>query len=191
MKINRKLNFVIPVETDAGVTVYVHSTPVGREVFETFFDVFGRSFTQIYSGGYGFTSGPRVAKLIMAQTATSMGRMEGSLGVKEALFPEMRRLTNVVLPEGGRWGVIPFEEAIRRELLNEDDLSEVENALCFFMLASAMNKKAELQSILQAVSSLWGARVESLNCTEFAASLETSTPTANTGEKATPSFIPS
>ena len=191
LRINRKLNFVIPVELDDGATVYVHATPVGRETFESFFDVFGRTFTQIYSGGYGFTSGPRIAKLILAQTAKSIGRLDGPMGVEAALFPEVRRLTNVVLPQNGRWGTIPFEEAVKTELFNEDDLSEVENAICFFILASAMNKKSELVSILQAVSSLWGAQVESSNCTEFAASLATSIPTDSSGEKATPSSIPS
>ena len=33
MKIDRKLNIVIPVETESKGLIYVHSTPISRDVF--------------------------------------------------------------------------------------------------------------------------------------------------------------
>ena len=209
MKINRQLNIVIPVEVEPeepevkdddgkvvkekkdAVVLYVHAEPIRKETFEAFFDIFGKAFTQIYMGGYSLTSGPRLAKLIITQIAKNTNRWDGPMGVEKALFPEIRRLTNVIMPVDGRWNVIPFEDAIKSELLSEDDLSEVENALCFFTVASVMNKKTELRLILDGMSFAWGSLVSSLNCTDFAATLKTSTEGASFGKKMPLSFIPS
>ena len=188
--INRKLNFVIPVETAPGVTIYVHSTPISREVFDTYFKVFGRAFTEMYSGGYNHVSGPRIAKLLLKQTAVDMGLWDGPRGVNSGLFGEIHRITNVVSPGPRGWVATPFEDALKQKTFDEDDLSEIENAIAFFILASAMHRKAEVRPVLELASSLWGARLESLNCTEFTASLPTLMPGDSTGEKVTPSSIP-
>jgi hypothetical protein len=181
---------VVPVELADGSTVYVHSTPIGREVFETYFENFSRTFTQIYAGGHGITSAPRIAYLLLKKDAQEHGNWEGERGVRRGLFEEIARLTSVVAPGAGGWTTMPWDEAVKAGVLDEDDVSEVWNALAYFTLASAMHKKAELRPMLEAALSLWGARPESLNCTEFIASLPTSTPTDNSGEKATLSSIP-
>ena len=189
--INKKLNLVIPVETDPGITIYVHSTPIGREVFETYYKVIAKAFTEIYTQGLALASGPRVAKLLIKGIAVDMGVWDGERGVKAGLIAEINRLTNVITPDGDKgWVTMPFEDALKRGVMDEDDISEVENAICFFTLASAMHRKAELRPILESVCSLWGAQLELSNSTEFKDSLPTSTLPVNTGEKVTRSSIP-
>ena len=190
ISINRKLNLVIPVEQDDGSTIYVHSTPIGRETFERYFKVLARTFGDIYSQGLNFTSGPRVAALMLKQIAQELNMWAGPGGVEQGLMEEIRRLSNVIVSSGRGWTTMLLDDAIKQDLFTEDDLSEIENAICFFIVASALHKKTELRSVLETVSKLWGARVELLSCSEFAAGLPTLTATDNFGAKATPSSIP-
>ena len=43
MKIDRRLNLVQPIETGSG-TVYLHSVPLSREVWETYFLVLSKTY---------------------------------------------------------------------------------------------------------------------------------------------------
>jgi hypothetical protein len=187
--IDKHLNFVIPVQGD-GVTTYVHSMPIGEDVFDRYFLVISKTFAAIYNEGLGVTAGPRVAAKLLKRVATEMGVWDGADGVQTGLMTEIRRLTNVVAPGPNGWTTFPFQDALGENYLSKGDVSEVENALVFFTVASAMHRRAELESILNGAGSLWGARVEPLNCTEFAASLTTSTATGSSGATAQPSSIP-
>lgn len=189
MKMDRKLNIVIPVQQGTR-TLYVHSSPISRGVFENYFMVLSRTFAAIYNQGLGAVAGPRVAAMMLRKIAQEAGDWEGDAGVERGLMAEIRRLTNVVMPDGSGWATTPFQEVRDRKLLDEDDIAEVENSLVFFTVASAMHRKEELPTVLGMMSNLWGAQIASSNSTEFAASLPTSTPAANTGETATPSRIP-
>lgn len=189
LTLNRKLNLVIPVETQPGVTIYVHSTPIGREVFETYYRSIARTFTELFSSGLART-GVRVAKMMLQDVSREMGLWDGPKGVNAGLVGEIHRLTNVVHPNGAGWATTPFEDALRNRMFDEDDVSEIENALVFFTLASAMVKKTELGQILDGALSLWGARTELLDCTELRSSLLISTPPDASGERAIPSSIP-
>ena len=191
MRIDRKLQFVIPVEDDEGkVFAYVHSAPIGRETFERYFLVLSKAFTAIYTQGLGTTVGPRCAALLVKQIATEAGEWEGAHGVERGLFAEIDRLTNVAMAGPKGWQVIPLEEALASGAFTEDDASEVKNAIVFFIVASAIHKKQELRGILESVAKLWNAQTTSLNVTEFVSSLKTSTPDEPTGAKETPSSIP-
>lgn len=193
MKINRKLNLVIPVDRGDEGTIYVHSTPISREVFERYFLVISKTFAAIYTEGLGIAAGPRVASLLLRKVAEDMGgtderaRAAAWEDVQNGLMAEIKRLTNVVVSGHGGWTTLPFQEAVDRKMLDPDDASEVENALAFFTVASAMHKKSELPTILTGAASLWGGQIVSSNSTEFAASLPISTPDGNSGAKATPS----
>ena len=189
LTLNRKLNFVVPVEITPGVTVYVHSTPIGREVFETYYRSIAKTFTELFSAGLART-GVRVAKLMLQEVSRDMGLWDGPKGVNAGLVGEIHRLTNVVHPSGYGWVTTPFEDALREKMFDDDDVSEIENALVFFTLASAMVKKTELGQILDGALSLWGAYTESLDCMGLKGSLSTSTLPAATGERAIPSSIP-
>jgi hypothetical protein len=138
-------------------------------------------------GGYGMSAGPLQAKLIMKKVAEGMGVWDGLNGVKDGLFGEIHRLTNVVLLTPGKgWGTIPYETAVKQGMFDEDDFEEVENRLAYFTVASRMHPKAELRPILNFVARTLNAQVESLNCTAFAATLSTSTTEESTGENVTP-----
>lgn len=186
MKINKRLNLVIPVETGDDV-LYVHSMPISRDVFERYFKVIGRAFNEIYGGGYSFYAGPRVAAMIVRDIAQSMGLWEGERGVERGLVGEVRRLTNCAVPaDGGGWQTLPIQDAVTAGHVSADDMAEVDNALMFFTVASAMHKQTDLPGVMTAASRLWGGLVTSLNITEYVRSLKTLTEDENTGATAMP-----
>lgn len=191
MKIDKKLNLVLPLDY-AGGSIWVHSTPISREVFERHFYVIAKTFSSIYSGGLGVIAGARVAGMMLKSVATELGQWEGVGGVENGLINEMRRLTNVLMPspDGKGWATVPFQEAIDKKMIEGDDLSEVENALVFFMVASAMHRRAELPTVMDLMQ-IWGAQTSLSNCTEYGRSLPTSIETVNSGEKEIRSSIPS
>lgn len=200
MQINRDLNLVIPIEQDGGATAYVYSIPISVSVFERYYMVFARAFNMIYTGGLGITSGPRVAAMIVKDTAKTLGVWDGPEGVERGLIQEIRRLTSVlVLTEKG-WGPIPLHEAIANGSLNDRDASEVENAIVFFTVSWHMNRWEDRKkgtedkpSMLESAMKIWGGRLESSSYSEFCASLrismaaETSQPPETTPQLQVPS----
>lgn len=187
MRISRRLNLVLPVDTERG-EIYVHSTPISREVFERHFLVLSKTFAAIYQEGLTVTAGPRVAALMLRQIATDMGVWEGPDGVENGLVAEIRRLTNVITPkEEGGYQILPYHDALRQKLLDADDVSEIEGVLSFFTVVSQMHRPNDLVTILAGMGSLWGVQTTLSNSTEFASSLPISTTAATTGETSTPS----
>ena len=191
MKIDRKLNISIPVEIGE-VTYYVYSTPISREVFERYFMVISKTFAALYSEGLSVIAGPRVAAMLLKDMARRMGVWEGPEGVEAGLMAEIYRLTNVFMPnpDGAGWKSMPFADVINRKLFDDDALSEIEGAIVFFMLASAMHKKTEVAGILAGMASLWGAEVTSSDFTEYRNSLPTLMTEDATTKKVKASSIP-
>ncbi len=126
-----------------------------------------------------------MAAKIIRSTAIDSGTWDGPDGVENGLVVEIRRLANVLLPGPNGWEARPFEGAVGRGDLSAEDAAEVENSLAFFTVASSMHRRTEIESIMKVVSGIWGAQTSYSNSTEFAASLPTPTPGANTGAKAT------
>lgn len=188
MNLDRRLNFVIPVDRGDGTIDFVHASPIGEATFDKYFMVIGQAFAQLYNGGLGLFAGPRVAAKLIKRIAISTECWDGEDGVERGLFVEMRRRANFV--RAGGVDPIPLEEAIASKAISAEDASEVENALAFFTVASSMHKRSELPTILAVVARIWDARTTSSNSTEFSASLKTSTAPANTGAKAKRSHIP-
>lgn len=188
MKISKKLNIVIPVESEDGSKIYVHSTPVSREVFEEHFLILSKTFAAIHGEGLGILGGPRVAMLILKKLAAELGDPEA---VQKGLINEIFRITNVVLLTDKGWDTMPYEAAVSRSLITPEDAGEVENALAFFIVSSAMHRRDMLKAILPGAATLWGAELTSLNSTEFMNSLRTSTVIENTGETVKPLSVPS
>lgn len=186
MKINPALNLVVPVYQDDGTTVYVHSTPLSTEVFESYFLVISKTFAALHMEGLGPTAGPRVAALMMKRIAVESGVWEGPAGIETGLMAEVRRLTNVVTPHG----LVPMQEAVEQKMFSPQDLSEVENAIAFFIVSSAMHRRNVLEAILDGVAELWGGHTTSLNCTAYAASLPKSTAPVTTGVTTNTSSVP-
>lgn len=182
MKINKKLNLVIEVETDEG-TIFVHSTPLAREVFERYHMIIAKTFATLISEGLSFVSGPRVAALVLKKIAQDAGVWEGRDGINNGFMAEIRRLSSVVIPSTSGWVTMPLQDAIDRKAMDEEDIAEVEGLITFFICASAMSRKTEIGPVLERMR-LWGASTTLLNSTEYAASLPIST-TEETSETPT------
>jgi hypothetical protein len=188
MKLDKKLNIVIPVE--AG---WVHATPISYAVFEKYFMPISKAFARVYSEGLGTVAGPRVAYLMLRKVSEELGIWETDQGdgVKQGLVNEIIRLSNVIVPGKKGYETHTLYDAISEGVLDEEEKSEVLNAIVFFTLASSMHKKALLELTLLGMTRFWGGQTTSLDSTAYLASLPTLTPPVTTGEKATPSSIPS
>ena len=183
MKLNEKLNFVIPLYGDDDViTAYVHSTPISREVFEAHFLVISRVFAAIHAEGLGEIAGPRVAALILQKVAERMNDPKSA----ESLLNEIRRLSHAIIRNPGGWIKMPLQDAIDGKHIDDEDASEVLNALVFFTAVSAMHRRQVAREVLNGAAKLWGAQILSLNSTDFVASLKTSIEAVNTGVIQTP-----
>lgn len=193
MKLNKKLNLVIPIERDDGSTIYVHSMPVERATFEMYFRVMAKAFASIQSLGAAVMSGPKIAEIALRQTAIDAGTWEdrnGVIGVQNGLMGEIRRLTNIILPTANGWQTLPITDAIDAELIDKEDIEEAEGAIVFFILSSAMVPRNVLPGILTATTEWWGSQVTSSNVSGFARSLKQSKPIENSGAKAKASSTP-
>ena len=183
-RIDSKLNIVVPLPRDSG-TIYIHSTPLSREVFETYYMVIAKSFSALFAENLNVVSGPRVAALVVKTIAKQMGVWEGAGGVQGGLFAEIRRLTNVLMPtEKNGLESFPFQALIDKKILDEDEIAEVESLIVFFILNSAMHRKQYLPRILEGMCDLWAIQTTQLNATEYLASLRTSTEAGSFGETA-------
>lgn len=184
MQIDKKLNLVLEIEREDGTVIHVHSTPIRKEVFASNHRVIAKTFARIYGDGLGTLAGPRVAALVMREIAETMGGAD-------SLFNEINRLTTVLVPSSSGWDSLPLPDAIARKLLSDDEASEVENAVAFFIVASAMHKRPELKAVMDVMHGIWGGQTVLSTSTEFAASLPTSTAVASSGETVRASSIPS
>lgn len=189
MRIDAKLNIVIEVETADG-SVFVHSTPLSRDVFERYFLVIGQTFAELVGKGLSLLSGPRVAALLLKDVAQRGRVWDGPGGVANGLMAEVRRLSNVIMPGPAGWRTVPLQDAIDKQLLSEDDIAEVEGLIVFFICVSAMSRKSEIAPVLEQMA-LWGVRTTSLNCTEWLGFWRTSTETATGTAAASTASVPS
>lgn len=178
VKLNRKLNLVVSVETEKG-TVHIHSVPIGRSVFEDNYLPISRAFTAVYTNGLGPVTGPRVAALLLKEEAQKLNIWERT---QQSLIAEIHRLSNVIAPGPSGWESMPFDVARKRGVLGDDDAAEVENCLVYFTCASSIHLRAELTVALEGLSTLWGAQTTSLNVTEYMRSLPISIAEETIGE---------
>jgi hypothetical protein len=184
--LNKKLNLVIPVDTDKG-KIWIHSTPISKEIFESNYLLLTKTLADLYLNGIGPSFAPRIALLSLKDTAKGMDETND---ISANLIQEIYRLTNVLMPDpSGRWQTIPFVEVISKKFIDEQQLSEVENAIIYFIVASAVHLRSELQMAYLGLKNNWNAQTTLLSVTEYGNSLATSTTAVNTGEKA-PALAP-
>jgi hypothetical protein len=178
LTINEKLHLVIPILADDLETVvaYAHSAPISREVFDAHFMLIGRTFAALHTDGLGIVAGPRVAALMLNRVAAAQRDVEGAA----ALLNEIRRLTNVLIRTPQGWDQVAFQTVVDQGMLSDDDVSEVTNAVVFFIVTSAMQRRQDLKEMMDGAAKLWGARTSSLDFTGFSGSLATSTVAAST-----------
>jgi len=171
MRIDRRLNLIIPVERE-GVDLYVHSMPISREVFERYFLPLTRTYANMYHEGLSVVAGPRVAAMLLRKIAKESGELAGPEGVEEGLIDEIKRLSNVVIHTGKGWEIVPLQQAFSvYHYIDEEEMSEVENALVFFTLASAIFRRKDRPTVFNGMRLLWGTDTTSLSCVEYVRSL--------------------
>jgi hypothetical protein len=190
MRIDKRLNIALPIDDD-GTTLWVHSVPISREIFERYWEPISR--TMVRMSGVAGNAAPRIAALALKDVATELGQWEDRRdpttkeitrpGVERGLLAEIRRLTSVVvLGDAGGWQTLPYDVATQQGKIDPETAAEVESFLVFFTVASWMNQKSDLPVLYETIG-LWRARAVSLTSTEFASSLPTSIETANSGPK--------
>lgn len=191
MKIDRKLNLVIPLEREDGTSLWVYATPIRKEVFETYFLVLAKTFANLSRNGLDPRSGPSIAALMLREVATATGRdsesnwWEGDDGVggKTGLLAEIVRLSNCLVGTSDGWQTVPLQDALDRKLVTEDEKSEVMNLLAFFTVSSLIAPKQDRTILVEGMAAIYRLEVTSLAFTEWASSFKTRMLDANTGEK--------
>jgi hypothetical protein len=182
ISINRKLNLVLPMEIDEHHKIYFHSMPIGKEVFEANYMLMTRTLANLYANGVGPSMAPRIARLALRDAAKEI---DDQTDISQNLMNEIERLTNVIMPStnGGGWTTLPYFEVKNRKLVDEQILMEVENAIVYFIVASALHLRSELQMAYQGLTGIWKAETTLLGSMEYMRSLQTSTQIVSTGEK--------
>jgi hypothetical protein len=180
--INRKLNLVLPIELDEHRKIYFHSMPISIEVFDANFWLLTQTLASLYAHGIGPSMSPRIALRALRDCAK---QMDETTDISVDFLNEIYRLTTVIMPNtnGGGWITLPYYEVKNKKLVDEQILVEVENAIVYFIVASALHLRSELEMAFQGLVGIWKAETTSLNPTEYMRSLPTLTQTVSTGEK--------
>jgi hypothetical protein len=184
MKIDEQLNLVIPIDREDGSTIYVHASPISREVFERYWLVLSKAFAQMYTEGLGPTVGPRIAALMLRTVAQELNQWDGPLGVERGVMAEIRRLANVAAPGSNGtsgWQIYPLDDLIKKQVIDGEDASQIENILVFFTLVWRLHLPKDRRIILDGGARMWSASTTSDSLSTFVGSLATSNATDNSG----------
>ena len=191
MKIDRKLNIVIPVDIGAEEKIFVHSTPISRDVFETYYAQLGAVFTKCFDAinqAHLALTAPQLAYPALKKISLDSNTWDS---VQKGLVNEIIRLSNVIMVGSNGWESIPLDLAIKREMLDEDTAAEVLSSLVFFTSIWRTAPKELRTSFLEMAGSLRNWELISLDSSEYLNGLPTLTTTVNTGKKTKASSIAS
>lgn len=202
LKIDRTLNLVLTLDTDAG-PAYVHCPPLPEEVFDTYAVTLTMAFAEMTEmGGQWFTRmGPRHAARVVKKVALAqgvwdsrpadMGRgLEAYVGMDVGFLAETRRTATVAMAGEDGWETMPLQLAIDGGRLSAEDVNEVEQALAFFTVTYGSLGRKEADKALTTVFGVFGASLTPSGSTDWATSLPTLTPPEPIGGKAEASSIP-
>jgi hypothetical protein len=180
MVIDAALKLVIERAREAdGATFYVYAQAISRNTAKEFWRVIQAAVGKLYFGGGNPTIAPRFAAEAIREAAKEMGLSER---VEQHLIGEIKRLAIVVAPGAAGWENMPFEEALKRGVLSEDEADELESAIAFFTLAWRFHSTNERTGLISSAVTLWRARTTSSSFTEFLASFPTLKETGSSGE---------
>lgn len=174
MEVNKDLNLVVPIERE-DISLYAYSRPIGRAVFENYHSVLSKAFSELTDGGINVVASVATASLAIRDAAKAKGMWEGSAGVENGLFNEVRRNTMIYGPAENGWQEMLFDDAVKRGLIDEDEAREAESAILFFTLISRMFKKSMRQMVVKGMMGMAGCVTTSSPFTEWHASLQIST----------------
>lgn len=186
MKIDRKtLNLVVELPREGEANVIAHSSALPAEVVEQYHGLAGPTMNALIVGGYGYYA-PRYAASVLREVASQQAELGGgvdhrtqdaaSARAKEriaAFFAEIRRRTHVLSLTDSGWEMVPLGDATKAGTVDDEEVSQIENALVFFTFGLRSWVKAQRDAVSGGLS-LCNARIESLNCTELMRSLPTS-----------------
>ena len=134
-------------------------------------------------------SAPQLAYPALKSIATNAGNWDGVGGVKFGLVNEIIRLTNVVFANERGWEAVPFDVAVKREIVNEDEQFEILSSIVFFTAISKVAPKDLRVSFLEMAGALRNWELSSSDCTEFTNGLLILTKKEPTGKKAKESSL--
>jgi hypothetical protein len=180
------------VQTANNGLVYIHSASIGRSVFEQFYLELGKVFSQCFDSvnqAHLALSAPQLAYPALKSIAQKAGNWDGADGVKFGLVNEIIRLTNVIFAGENGWETVPFDTAVKREILDEDEEAESLSSLVFFTAISKVAPKDLKNSFLEMAGSLRNWELTSLGFTEYLAGLPTLIKKGNTGKKVKESSV--
>jgi hypothetical protein len=180
------------VQTENNGTVHIHSTSISRSVFEQFYLELGEVFSQSFNSDnpkHIALSAPQLAYPALKSISTKLGNWDGAGGVKFGLVNEIIRLTNVIVSTENGWESIPFNIAVKNEVLNEDEESEAISSLIFFTAISKVAPRDWKDSFLEMAGALRSWVTTSLDSTEYQNGLPILTKKEGTGKKVKESSI--
>jgi len=156
--------------------------PISVEVFDANFWLLTQTLASLYAHGIGPSMSPRIALRALRDAAK---QLDDTTDISVNFVNEIYRLTNVIMPgtNGGGWVNLPYYEVKSKKLVDDQVLVEVENAIVYFIVASALHLRSELEMAYQGLISIWKAETTLLNVTDYMHSLPILTQTVNTGEK--------
>ena len=191
MKISKDLNLVIERPQEDGTVLRVHSMPIPLSVYEDNALMIAEAMMRVYGARITFSAAPRVLapemRKVAAERARARGDDERMPNEYDALLAEIHRRTMVLVPRPDGYEPMLFDEAVKRDALDEDDVAEVDGAILFFSAAWRFHGKADRRGVVTGAAQLWSGSVTSSNSTEYQASLGTSTQAASSGASAQPS----
>jgi len=204
MRLDKKLNLIIPLEREDGTQVHIYHTPISRDIYNTYFRILNMVGTQVYANDLSFFGGPEAAFLMLKEISENTARPDGSgnwwegeNGVEKGLIEELWRKTQVLNLSPSGWDLLPFDVAIARDdkgnwrsdILSEDEAAEVCGGIVFFTFSTFMRQNPVISRGLIAAAALFDWQLSSLALTEYRTSLTTLTKDESLDEVATPKAL--
>lgn len=177
MKIDNKLNLIVPVDTAEGeeTTIYFHHTPILKETFNRYHFAMAAAFNKLLSNNLQ-VMGPKIAALTLEEVSKDLDQWRDNLdrkfiGIENGLIGEIKRLTNVIAYTPQGWQPIPVADAISRSMVEEEDWQEASQRIVFFTLVSNMVTKKIRAALLEIMHESWNTQCASSSCSAWASSL--------------------
>lgn len=199
MRLTKGLHFAFEVESENHGLIQVHTAPIARATFETYYAELKAAFDACFDAETPLTfvmSGPRIAYAALRAAAVKLGTWEAprdksgapvansGTSVQDGLVSELVRLTTVAYASDGEgWRQLPMATAIAREILDEESHYEILGLLVFFSSASKVGPRDVVQDMMTMMEAAGKWRFGSWNSTAFVASLPTLTPAESTTMK--------
>jgi hypothetical protein len=167
-----------------GAEYHVFASAIPSRVARKYWQIINNAMGELHSSALEAKTAPKFAAEAVRSAARALGPM-AEAEVEKNFIGEIRRLAMVVLPKDNGWDEMMLDEAISKELLEDDEIDEILNLLVFFTAALSFYALSERAVVVSGAVALWNGRTTSSSFTEWRGSLPTSTPAASSGETTT------